>query len=137
LEAIKMKKLLPTAASLSDTKYTARDADLVIGLFSPDKFGIPTWNGYDITRLGSYARFMQVIANRNGEVGGVCPLFFDGAVCDFKELPLTSQVNELSQYYLEAESRKTYKQQRKLLSLGAVIATVIDNMKSNNNYNSK
>ena len=141
LEAMKQKKLLPTAAGLSDTKYTSRDADLVLGLFSPDKFGLPTWNGYTIAKdqggLGSYARFMQVIANRNGDVGGVCPLFFDGAVCDFQELPKPDDVNKLAQYYLEAESRRTYKQQRKLLSLGAVVSTVIQNMKEKNNYNRK
>jgi hypothetical protein len=141
LEAMKQKKLLPTAASLSDTKYTSRDADLVLGLFSPDKFGLPTWNGYTIAKdqggLGSYARFMQVIANRNGEVGGVCPLFFDGAVCDFQELPKPEDVNALSQFYLEAESRRSYKQQRKLLSLGAVVNTVIKNLKKNNNYNKR
>ena len=125
LEAIKQKRLVPTVASLSDTKYTSRDADLVLGLFSPDKFGIPNWLGYDISRLRGYARFLQVIANRNGEVGGICPLFFDGAVCDFEELPPPDKVNELAQYYLEAESRMTYKQQRKLLSLGVVVNVII------------
>lgn len=131
LEAIKQKRLMPTVASLSDTKYTSRDADLVIGLFSPDKFGIPNWLGYDITRLRGYARFMQVIANRNGEVGGVCPLFFDGAVCDFKELPKTDgqHENELAKAYLEAENRINYKQQRRLLSLHAVIMTILQRIK--------
>ena len=131
LEAIKQKRLMPTVASLSDTKYTSRDADLVIGLFSPDKFGIPNWLGYDITRLRGYARFMQVIANRNGEVGGVCPLFFDGAVCDFKELPKTDgqHENELAKAYLEAENRINYKQQRRLLSLHAVVMTILQRIK--------
>lgn len=141
LEAMKQKKLLPTAAGLSDTKYTSRDCDLVLGLFSPEKFGLPSWNGYTIAKdqggLGGYARFMQVIANRNGEVGGVCPLFFDGAVCDFQELPRPEDADALSKFYLEAESRRNYKQQRKLLSLGAVINTVINNMKGKNNYNKR
>ena len=141
LEAMKQKKLLPTAAGLSDTKYTSRDADLVLGLFSADKFGLPSWLGYTIAKdqdgLGSYARFMQVIANRNGEVGGVCPLFFDGAVCDFQELPKVEDVNAVAKYYLEAQSRRNYKQQRKLLSLGAVVSTVIRNLKTNNNYNKR
>jgi hypothetical protein len=30
---------------------------------------------------------LEVIVNRNGEMGGILPLWFDGAVCDFKELP--------------------------------------------------
>ena len=28
-----------------------------------------------------------MIVNRDGEMGGLCPLFFDGAVCQFNELP--------------------------------------------------
>lgn len=132
LEAIKQKRLMPTLAGLSDTKYTSRDADLVIGLFAPDKFGLPNWLGYDITKLRGYARFMQVIANRNGEVGGTCPLFFDGAVCDFKELPKADgqHEDELSRAYLEAENRLNYKQQRRLLSLKAVVMTIIRKWKN-------
>ena len=132
LEAYKQKRLMPTVAALSDTKYTSRDADLVLGLFSPDKFGLPNWLGYDITRLRGYARFMQVLANRNGEIGGICPLFFDGAVCDFKEMPRNDgkQEQELAQMYLEAENRLNYKQQRRLLSLHAVVMTIVKRWKT-------
>lgn len=122
LEAIKQKKMLPTAATLGDSKYTARDADLVLGLFDPSKFGLPTWLGYKIqdadgTGLKNYARFLYVIANRNGEMGGVCPLFFDGAVCNFEELPKPDDINNLASYYAKAQNLKSYRQQRKLSSL--------------------
>lgn len=122
LEAIKQKKMLPTAAYLSDSKYTARDADLVLGLFDPSKFGLPTWLGYKIADadnigLKNYARFLYVIANRNGEMGGVCPLFFDGAVCNFEELPRPDDVNTLSGYYNRAKNLKTYRQNKKLSQL--------------------
>ena len=122
LEAIKQKKMLPSAAGLSDSKYTSRDADLVLGLFDPSKFGLPTWLGYKIqdadgTGLKNYARFLYVIANRNGEMGGVCPLFFDGAVCNFEELPKPDDINNLASYYAKAQNLKSYRQQRKLSSL--------------------
>ena len=60
---MKQKKMLPTAATLSDSKYTARDADLVIGLFDPSKFGLPNWLGYKIQDtngygLKNYGRFL-------------------------------------------------------------------------------
>ena len=38
LDAIKMNQLRPTIANLSDSKYTARDANCVLGIFNPYKF---------------------------------------------------------------------------------------------------
>ena len=32
-------------------------------------------------------------------MGGLCPLFFDGAVCDFNELPLPSDKNGIARVY--------------------------------------
>lgn len=126
LEAMKQKKMVPSAAGLSDSKYTSRDADLVLGLFDPSKFGLPTWLGYKIqdadgTGLKNYGRFLYVIANRNGEMGGICPLFFDGAVCNFEELPRPDNVNEITAYYNKAKDLKSYRQQKKLSSLALTI----------------
>ena len=93
-------------------------ADLVLGLFDPSKFGLTTWLGYDIaTGLKNYGRFMYVIANRNGEMGGVCPLFFDGAICNFEELPRPDDVTEINKYYDKAAQLKSWKQQKKLQQL--------------------
>ncbi len=118
LEAIKQKRMLPTAATLSDSKYTARDADLVIGLFDPSKFGLNSWLGYDISNgLKNYGRFLYVIANRNGEMGGVCPLFFDGAVCNFEELPRPDDVTEMRKVYDKVADLRSWKQRKKLQQL--------------------
>lgn len=122
LEAMKQKKMLPTAATLSDSKYTARDADLVIGLFDPSKFGLSNWLGYKIQDadgigLKNYGRFLYVIANRNGEMGSACPLFFDGAVCNFDELPNPSDIPEIAKWYKKARDLKSYRQTKKLSSM--------------------
>lgn len=122
LEAIKQKKMLPTAATLGDSKYTARDCDLALGLFDPSKFGLPSWLGYKIqdtdnSGLRTYCRFLYVLANRNGEMGGICPLFFDGAVCDFEELPRPDDINGITEYYNKARDMKSYRQTKKLSSL--------------------
>lgn len=79
----KMKTLKYRIKSLYDNKL----ADVVLGLFSPFRFGITEYFGYDITQLKDRIRFLEVIVNRNGEMGGILPLWFDGAVCDFEELP--------------------------------------------------
>lgn len=122
LDAIKQKKMIPTAATLSDSKYTGRDADLVLGLFDPSKFGLPQWLGYKIQDesgmgLKTYGRFMYVIANRNGEMGGICPLFFDGAVCNFEELPKPDDINAVSKYYARIQNLKSFRQQQKVKNL--------------------
>ena len=122
LEAIKQKRMLPTAAGGGDSKYTFRDCDLALGLFDPSKFGLPNWLGYKIqdtdgSGLKNYGRFLYVIANRNGEMGGVCPLLFDGAVCDFKELPKPDDINALAQVYADVASKRSSKQKRKFNSL--------------------
>ena len=78
-----MKALKHRIKSLCDNKL----ADIVLGLFSPFRFGITEYFGYDINILKDHIRFLEVVVNRNGEMGGLLPLWFDGAVCDFKELP--------------------------------------------------
>lgn len=118
LEAIKARKMVPTAATLGDSKYTARDCDIAIGLFDPSKFGLANWLGYkiqDVDGIGlkSNARFLYVLANRNGEMGGVCPLFFDGAVCNFEELPRPDDTKALSAYNEKARQLKINRRLRK------------------------
>ena len=133
LEAIKQKRMLPTAAGLADSKYTSRDCDLAIGLFDPSKFGLQTWLGYTIqdesgNGLRNYGRFLYVIANRNGEMGGICPLFFDGAVCNFEELPRPDEIDKVAKFYNKAKTLKTYRQQKKasMLSMTAFIKRIFN-----------
>ena len=125
LEAIKMKKMMPSTSGLSDSKYTARDANLVLGLFDPSKFGQPNWLGYKIQDndgkgLKNYARFMYVLANRDGEMGGVCPLFFDGATTNFEELPRPDDA-AIKNYYDRVEKLRSFRQQSKLEQLKLAI----------------
>ena len=99
IEAQKLGKIEGSISSLGDSKYTARNANLVLGLFSPFKFELPQYKGYDITKFKDNIRFLKVYVNRDGEMGGVCPLFFDGAVCQFKELPKPDNREEISKVY--------------------------------------
>ena len=102
-EAFKMGRVRPSVAGLGDSKYVSRDADIVLGLFSPFRFGMTDYLGYDITILKDRLRFLEVIVNRNGEMGGILPLWFDGAVCDFRELPKSDDKTALAQIYADCK----------------------------------
>ena len=87
----KLGKLQPTLDGYGDAKVIARDADVIIGLFSPFRHGIQSYENYDITKFRDNIRFMELIAGREGGGGTVCPLFFDGGVNFFSELPLPNE----------------------------------------------
>ena len=71
-------------------------ANLVLGLFSPFKYGLTEYEKYDITRFKNNIRFLLVIEDRdNGAGGQVCPLLFDGEVSNFCELPLPDNKREI------------------------------------------
>lgn len=77
----------PSLANLGDSKYPARDANCAIGLFSPARFHLHQYQGYDIDIMEDNIRFVEILSNRDGEMGGMIALFFDGAVCCFEEMP--------------------------------------------------
>jgi hypothetical protein len=98
-EGVENKKLgmvLPSMNGLGEAKITARDANLILGLFSPHKLEIPKFFEYDIHYWQDNIRFMNVVGNREGGGNSVCPLLFDGATNTFLTLPLPNQ--DLSKY---------------------------------------
>lgn len=110
LDAFKENKLRPTIANLGDSKYPSRDANVVLGLFSPFKYELPEYQRYDITKLKDNVRFLEVLVNRGGSPGGLVALYFDGAVNYFNELPRPEEKEALQQIYdflLETRKRKT------------------------------
>ena len=109
LENRKFNLTKPTVDGLGDCKTTPRDASCTIGLYSPFKFKEKTYENYDIEKLRDYCRFLEILEDRDyGSNGKICPLFFDGAVSMFKELPKADDLEGLNRYYdyinrLEAE----------------------------------
>lgn len=100
-EALKLGRIRPSVAGLGDSKYSSRDANVTLGLFSPFRFGITKYFDYDITKLKDRIRFLEVITNRDGNMGGILPLWFDGAVCDFRELPKPDDTVNMNKVYAE------------------------------------
>lgn len=99
LDAFKANKLRPTAQGLADSKYTARDCNVLLGIFNPFKHELPEYQRYDITKLKDKCRFLEIILNRGGNSGGLIALYFNGAVCDWAELPQPDNIRELNKVY--------------------------------------
>lgn len=81
--------------SLEDNKLL----DLCIGIFSPYKYSLPEYKGYDIKKFKDNIRFVSVLLNRNGLCNGVLPLYFDGAVNYFAPLCAPNNSQELDKVY--------------------------------------
>ena len=92
LENFKSNKLKPSLDGLGDNKTTQRDADVILGLFSPFRHEIPEYQGYNVKFFRDNIRFLEILGGRQGGAGTICPLYFDGAVNYFKELPKPDDV---------------------------------------------
>lgn len=99
LEAFKANKIRPTTAGLSDSKYTARDCNTMIGIVNPFKFEIPTYLKYNIEKFQDNIRFIEVVIQRGGIAKGIAALFFDGATCYFNQLPDYNELSKINKYY--------------------------------------
>ena len=99
LEAFKANKIRPNTPGLSDSKYTARDCNTMLGIVNPFKFEIPTYLKYNIEKFQDNIRFLEVVIQRGGVAKGIAPLFFDGATCYFTQLPDYKELTKISKYY--------------------------------------
>ena len=81
------EKLEPSLDGLGDNKTTQRDANVVLGLFAPDRYGIREHNEYDISFFRDRYRSLNLLKDRDGVANKKVPLFFNGATDFFKELP--------------------------------------------------
>lgn len=88
-----IEKLKPSLANLGDNKLTQRDSFVVFGIFAPERHDISDYKGYNIDRLKDNFRTLIILKNRIGAGNIEVPMFFNGAVTQFQEMPnpLTEQ----------------------------------------------
>ena len=99
LEAFKANKIRPNTPGLSDSKYTARDCNTMLGIVNPFKFEQPTYLKYSIEKFQDNIRFLEVVVQRGGISKGIAPLFFDGATCTWAEMPKPNDTAGMGQVY--------------------------------------
>lgn len=94
-----VQKLEPSLDGLGDNKTIARDVNVALGLFAPDRYKITEHNGYDITKFRDRYRSMNIMKSRDGIANKKLPLFFNGAVDFFKELPKVDELEKMRLVY--------------------------------------
>jgi hypothetical protein len=84
-------KLIPAPNHLAESKLPSRDCNLLIAIFDPNAYGIPSIDNYDISMSneGLKDNFRQIIVllNRDGRANFGINTLFSGAISLFKELP--------------------------------------------------
>lgn len=99
LDAFKADRIRPTLAGLADSKNPGKDCTVFLGITNPHGAGKETDLGYDITKFKGNFRSLEVVLNRKGQSNSICPLYFNGAVNYYKELPLPKDVTEINKVY--------------------------------------
>ena len=100
LDAFKANKIRPTKAGLADSKTPGNDCSVMLGITNPFSFELPDYQKYNIKFLRGYARFLEVVLNREGESNGILGLYFDGATNFFTSLPNYNDTAKLQKVYL-------------------------------------
>lgn len=103
LEAFKANKIRPTKDGLKDSKRTGEDCSVLIGLTNPYAFELHTYAGYNIDILQDSFRMLEIVLARKGKANGLCPLYFNGAINKYLELPLPQNKAELEVFYKQIE----------------------------------
>ena len=98
-----MQKCIEVVIKKATITNCQRDAKVIIGVYSPDRYGFDDYHGYDVRRLRDCFRAMKVLKNRFGPPNKYHHFLFDGATNRFRELPKSQDVDKLEPYYLAAD----------------------------------
>lgn len=93
--------ITPQRIDFGDSRYTFRDANIVLGLIKPSIYEIPTYYKYDVTKLDQYFVAMHLMKNRHGISQRMMPVFLDGLTGVMEDLPLTPTVELVMQPYYD------------------------------------
>tara|TARA_R110000822_G_scaffold227017_1_gene359672 strand:- start:54872 stop:56080 length:1209 start_codon:yes stop_codon:yes gene_type:complete len=98
-----IKKTEPSLANFANNKEIQRDAKVIIGVYSPDRYGFEDYHGYDIRRFRDVFRCVKVLKNRFGPPNKYHHFLFDGATNRFAELPSGDEQTLLEPFEKKAD----------------------------------
>lgn len=110
-----ISSLEPNLASLGEIKIISRDMYSVFALFAPIRYEILKYpsvkDGYDIGRLKNRFRSLIHLKSNEGDMAPRLPLYFDGGVEEFTEMPRLDDV-ALDNLYKHIEKEEAEKRER-------------------------
>lgn len=108
------RRLLASKDRLADSRYSAQNADYVIGISSPYRLlkhlplEFQIWDRrYNVGRLKNCLSVVELLLSRHGPCFTPFPLFFDGATCTFEEMPIFDGIDDIT-HEEELEERTRY-----------------------------
>jgi len=93
---LNIEKCKPSLDGLGGSKECQRDHFIILGIFSPDRFGIkkyPEYNGYDIQKLRDNFRSLIILKSNISRTNIEIPMLFNGACSLVRELPKPEEVD--------------------------------------------
>jgi replicative DNA helicase len=81
------KKTEPSLAGFANNKEIQRDAKVIFGVYSPDRYGYEEYHDYNIKRFRDTFRAVKILKNRFNIPNKYHHFLFDGATNRFAELP--------------------------------------------------
>ena len=99
-------RIKPQLSDLADSSAIAQDANVILSIFSPNRYSIPNYLGYDITKLADRVRFIDFLKSRDGvpEVSKAVAAL--GEIGLFQSLPAPSLMQE--NHYSSLKNLKKY-----------------------------
>jgi replicative DNA helicase len=98
------KKTEPSLAGFANNKEIQRDAKVIIGVYSPDRYGFDDYHAYDIRRFRDTFRAIVILKNRFGPPNKYHHFLFDGATNRFVELPAPNETQALIKFETTADN---------------------------------
>lgn len=90
-----------TSLSLNDTKDSGgpvQDSEIVLSINNPFRDKLASYRGYDLKKLKSNFRSIEVLKSRYGEANIEVGCAFYGKIGIFKELPLPDEIYDYAKY---------------------------------------
>lgn len=104
--------MAPQRIDFGDSRYTFRDADVVLGLLKPFLYDVKDFHKYDITKLMGYMIGLYLMKNRYGAMTRMLPLFLNPIAGVPEDLPLTPSSDlAMGSYYEQANKLEQVCQQ--------------------------
>ena len=97
------KKTEPSLAAFANNKEIQRDAKVIIGVYSPDRYGFDDYHGYDVRRFRDTFRAIKILKNRFGAPNKYHHFLFDGATNRFTEMPKAEERDKMLPYEQAAD----------------------------------